>query len=78
MLVPRTILLAALLCLSQACGCAGSSPSARLPAAGVLAARDVEDPADLAANGPSASIERDGIVVEDVEVELGCVEVCVD
>ncbi|MDD5306660.1 MAG: hypothetical protein PHU25_05000 [Deltaproteobacteria bacterium] len=78
MFLARLIPIATALALLQACGGPGPSPAANIQAAGVLAARDVEDPADLAANGPAADVERGGIEVESVEVELGCVEVCVD
>jgi hypothetical protein len=77
-MIPRTVpIIAGALALLQACG-TSPAPAARAPAAGVLAARDIEDPADLVATGPAAGIEAGGIEVEGVEVELGCVEVCVD
>jgi hypothetical protein len=43
-----------------------------------LVARDVEHPADFAANAAAAAALMGDVEIEDIEVEVGCVEICVD
>jgi len=48
------------------------------PASSPLAPRDIEDPRDFAVTSAGADAALYDLEIEDIEVDLGCVEICVD